>query len=153
MNNHEEDSENLTPEIAERIIDRHIQYIEPLNHDRYKSYFTHFLATNISLVAGIFYLYDKKLNTLIKIGGCAGIFFSVIWFMIMLKIAVDIHKSHKTKEMAYRMLPYSQPHLNWVLRFISHIYPSWLMLLFPVGFFIIYLLLWRYLGVSCKYSL
>jgi len=42
MNNHEEDSENLTPEIAERIIERHIQYIDPLNHDRYKSYFTHF---------------------------------------------------------------------------------------------------------------
>ena|SRR3990172_504592 len=153
MNNHEEDSENLTPEIAERIIERHIQYIDPLNHDRYKSYFTHFLASNISLVAGIIYLYDKNLYTLKNRACYIGLSFAVAWLVIMLKLAVDIHGSHKTKEMAYRILPYPKPRLNWFFRFISHIYPSWLMLLFPVGFIIIYLLLWKYLDLSCKYSL
>jgi|SRR3970040_1881297 len=154
MNNHEEDSENLTPEIAERIIERHLQYIDPLNHDRYKSYFTHFLASNISLVAGIIYLYDKNLYTLVNIFCYIGLSFALIWFLIMLKVVVDIRVSYKYKKMGYGKLEYPEPHLNWFFRFIRRWLPaSVLMLFFPLGFIFIYLFLWRYLDLSCKYSL
>jgi len=152
MNNYKEDSGNVAQEIAEKIIERHIQYIEPLNHDRYKSYFTHFLATDISLVAGIFYLYDKKLNTLIKIGGYVGIIFSIIWFMIMLKITLDIRVSYRYKEMVYKNLGYPEPpRLKWhgIVRFIRRWFPpSWLMLSFPLGFIAIYIFLSIYLNLS-----
>ena len=153
MNNHEEDTENLTPEIAERIIERHLQYIDPLNHDRYKSYFTHFLASNISLVVAIIYLYERNLYTLKNIACYIGLSFAFIWFMIMLKLTVDIRVSYKYKIMAYGILEYPKPHLNWFFHFIRKWLPaSFLMLLFPFGFIVIYFLLLRYLDLSCKYS-
>ena len=69
---------------------RLIEVIIPLNHDRYKSYFVHFFAVQVAILAGIANDFTKDMLgariTLVFVG----IVMAIIWFFVQRKISHDI---------------------------------------------------------------
>jgi len=63
----------------------------PLNHDRYKTYFTQFLVVIVGLFTGL--ITSNKLQLEIKpIFHFLGMSLSIIWLLVLCKVTVDIKK-------------------------------------------------------------
>ena len=68
-----------------------IKTFTPLNHDRYKTYFTQFIVVHFGLFIAISKQFEK-----IKVSLCViGIILSIAWFLVLLKISLDINKTWK----------------------------------------------------------
>ncbi|MCG7961130.1 MAG: hypothetical protein N0E54_00360 [Candidatus Thiodiazotropha taylori] len=77
---------------------RLIEELMPLNHDRYKAYFVHFFAILVAIFAGIANDYTSKIDGAVEVLLIVGIVISVIWFLVQLKITLDIRAVGKSIE-------------------------------------------------------
>ncbi len=66
-----------------------IEVLLNLNHDRYKTYFTQFMVLHLGIFTA---MNADSLSSLIQFLAVVGILLSVIWFMVLRKVAADIKK-------------------------------------------------------------
>ena len=66
-----------------------IEVLLNLNYDRYKTYFTQFIVLHLGIFTA---MNTDRLSSLIPLLAVVGILLSVIWFMVLRKIAADIRE-------------------------------------------------------------
>ena len=66
-----------------------VEVLLNLNHDRYKTYFTQFMVLHLGIFTA---MNADKLSQLIPLFANIGMALSIIWFIVLLKIAFDIKK-------------------------------------------------------------
>ena len=67
-----------------------VKVLLPLNHDRYKSYFTQFIVLHFGLFSAMNMDFLSKNPAKVLILSAVGIFFSRIWWLTLKKIYADI---------------------------------------------------------------
>ena len=66
-----------------------VEVLLNLNHDRYKTYFTQFMVLHLGIFTA---MNADKLSKLIPLFADIGMALSFIWFIVLIKIALDIKK-------------------------------------------------------------
>jgi hypothetical protein len=110
-----------------------IEVLLNLNHDRYKTYFAQFMVLHLGIFTA---MNADKLSKLIPLFAVIGMALSVIWFIVLIKITLDIkklwgliEKYEKSSEQSIKVHESSS-------RFLGS---SWLMLIVPLLFFIVHI--------------
>lgn len=66
-----------------------VEVLLNLNHDRYKTYFTQFMVLQLGIFTA---MNADKLSKLIPLFADIGMALSFIWFIVLIKIALDVKK-------------------------------------------------------------
>lgn len=110
-----------------------IEVLLNLNHDRYKTYFTQFMVLHLGIFTA---MNADRLSLLFQFFAVVGILLSVIWFMVLRKVAADIKKLWRLIEDHEKSLKQSIKVHESHDRLYS---ASRMMLLVPLLFFLVHM--------------
>ena len=131
------------------VYDNLIKTMVPLNHDRYKTYFTQFLIINTGLVISILTEESLKLGTrVVSILLIVGLFLSIAWLLVLIRVSVEIWNTWHTirrfeKENNYTLKVSSleRPKGNIAVRLIQWVgqLPAIMVMnIIPIAYFIVF---------------
>jgi hypothetical protein len=116
----------------------------PLNHDRYKTYFTQFIVVHLGIFTA---LAQEGFKEMTSIFCAAGIVLSFAWLLVLLKIKSDISETWKDLEKIEAALS-EEERITAIPRIDMP--ASRVMLFIPIIFFFVYIAMFIFRCQACS---